>query len=152
MLLLLMHLTTLFCDWFLFLTNILTFTFMALLLLLHLSRNFHPWLLFLVLFQNQNLGMKGRLNLNLIQPKIKIYSKLILMMKISTLVIWINFWMSFWRILLIVTTSFRYHIEPHFYSTLWLIVVYCDNILPLLHSLLLSTVLIHCSEFLYFFF
>ena len=61
--LLLMHLTTLFCHWFLFLPNILTFTFMALLLLLHLSRHFQPWLLFLILFQNHNLGMRGsRLN------------------------------------------------------------------------------------------
>ena len=61
--LLLMHLTTLFCNLFLFLTNILTFTFMALLLLLHLSRHFQPWLLFLILFQNHNLGMRGsRLN------------------------------------------------------------------------------------------
>ena len=66
--LLLMHLTTLFCNLFLFLTNILTFTFMALLLLSHLSKHFQPWLLFLILFQNQNLGMRGRLNLNLIQP------------------------------------------------------------------------------------
>ena len=100
MLLPLMHLMTLFCPWlFPFLTSILSFRLiplLPLLLLLHLSRLFHRWLLYLILFQNQNLGM--------------IYSTLILMMKISATMIWINFWTSFWGIWVIVTT-------PHSYST-----------------------------------